>query len=50
MQREGSQLTLEMGQCRLLELREAIQDIRNGGGDYSIGGDGPSLLVWWWLE
>jgi hypothetical protein len=47
---ERASILLEVGLAYLRELREAIADIRQGGGDYCIGADGNELWVWWYLK
>ena len=43
-------LLLEVGAARLQELRDAVTDLKTGGGDYSIGGDQARLWIWWFLD
>lgn len=43
-------LTLELGSGRIIELLGAIEDIRNGKGDYSIGPSRNPLWIWWWVD
>lgn len=43
-------VTLVMGLTHLRALRDAVADMKKGGGDYSIGDDGAPLWVWWFLE
>ena len=47
---EGARVTLELGAERLEELREGIQGIPSGNGDYCIGDDGQELWFWWRAE
>ena len=47
----GRKLLLEIGLTRLQELREAITDMKTGGGDYLIGDrDNNPLWIWWWIN
>src|SRR5689334_12964068 len=39
-------VTLVVGTSRLQELRDAILDMKNGGGDYTIGSDDFPLWIW----
>ena len=45
------QLLLEIGLTRLQEMRDAIKDMKKGGGDYCIGDqDSNPLWIWWWIK
>ncbi len=44
-------LLLEIGLARLQELRDAINDMKQGGGDYLIGDrENNPLWIWWWIN
>lgn len=47
---DGSIVTLAVGLSQLHRLRVAILDMKNGGGDYSIGSDQAPLWIWWFVE
>lgn len=44
---DDEQVTLEVGTARLDELRQGIDNIRRGIGDYHIGTEGMELWFWW---
>lgn len=43
-------VVLTLGLSRLRELRDAMIDMKRGGGDYAIGGDEGCLWIWWHCE
>lgn len=43
----GDQVTLELGMARLEELRQGVENVRRGIGDYHIGTEGMELWFWW---
>jgi hypothetical protein len=45
-----SGLKIILGLYRLEQLCAAVADIRDGGGDYSIGNDDGPLWVWWFCN
>lgn len=50
LREEDRQLLLEVGLSSLRELREAVTDLNNGGGDYTIGSDESPLWIWWYCD
>ena len=50
LEQHDRDLLLVVGLSRLHELRDAVADIRAGGGDYAIGDDESPIWVWWWVE
>ena len=50
LREEKRQLLLEVGLLSLRELREAVVDLKSGGGDYAIGGDYSPLWIWWYCD
>ena len=44
---DDNQITLEVGATRLDELRQGIENVRRGIGDYHIGTEGMELWFWW---
>lgn len=44
---DGEQVTLELGMARLDELRQGVENVRRGIGDYQIGTEGMELWFWW---
>lgn len=47
---QNAEVLLVVGAARLEELRQAVVDLRGGGGDYRIGGDESPLWIWWYVE
>ena len=50
LEEQDRELFLTVGLSRLRELREAIADVKQGGGDYCIGSDENRLWIWWFVE
>ncbi len=50
LREECRQLFLEIGLSSLRELRDAVVDLKNGGGDYMIGHDDSPLWIWWYVD
>ena len=50
LEERDRELFLSVGLSRLRELRDAIVDMKQGGGDYCIGGDEHPLWIWWFVE
>ena len=44
---DDEQITLEVGTARLDELRQGLENVRQGIGDYHIGTEGMELWFWW---
>jgi hypothetical protein len=44
---EDKKTTLRVGRTNLLNLRNGIEDIEKGKGDYCIGEKGQELWFWW---
>ncbi len=40
-------VTLVLGLTHLRAFRDAVADMKNGGGDYCIGDDDAPVWVWW---
>jgi hypothetical protein len=43
-------IVLSVGLSRLHELRDAITDMKRGGGDFAIGGDKGRLWIWAYMQ
>lgn len=50
LEAKGTTVTLTVGPSRLQQLRDAVTDMKNGGGDYAIGCEQSPLWVWWFVE
>jgi hypothetical protein len=50
LEQNGQRLVLNVGLERLRELRDAIVDMKEGGGDYLIGGDQARMWIWWFVR
>ena len=50
LEERGQGILLSVGLSRLRELRDAMIDMKRGGGDYSIGDDETPLWIWWYIQ
>lgn len=51
---EGGRVTVALGHGKLMELRQGLQDVAKGEGDYAIGpadkADWESMCLWFWWQ
>lgn len=47
IEEEGSEIELSLGSDEMIRLLAALDDIRIGRGDYTIGSEAQPLWIWW---
>lgn len=50
LEETGSTLKITAGAARLQQLRDSVSDVKDGGGDYSIGSKAAPLWIWWFVD